>query len=149
MARYRSTTSRRQSLFWGIHSKLKSKLSHISYRGKLMNIRRFLRKRWKEAGVVGVCAIVTLVFTVWAFVLQYPAPQRADLRLVLDPYEAVWTHASTEANFSVNGSLYNSGSTAAKILNYSLSVVYVLPGGDRHIFTEEFTNISRRWNVTN
>jgi hypothetical protein len=112
-------------------------------------IRNFLRKHWKAVSIGSICTIIGLFFTVLGFYLQYFAPPRADLRILLDPSEAVWTHDSEKANFSVNGSLYNSGSSAAKVLKYSLSIIYVLPSGDMRMYTQEFTNMSRTWDVTN
>jgi hypothetical protein len=111
----------------------------------------FVKRNWKDIVILCTCVCVVLgaVIGIWSFYLEHLTPKRADLKIVLDPYDAIWESNSDHSTFSVNGSLCNDGSSTAKVVQYSLSLVYILPSGDRHVLTQEFTNISRTWNVSN
>jgi len=118
---------------------------------------KFLSNIWKginrHGGIIAIISLVISICSSSVMFLQYYneyiVPKRADLKIVVDPYEASWVLSSDKATFSVNGSLYNPSSMAAKVLQYKLSVIYTLPSGNKHILSTTFENISQTWNVAN
>jgi len=108
---------------------------------------KFYVKVWHQRATI--IALVSLSISILIFVDDYLLPTRADLKIIVDPYEAIWGSGSDRATLSVNGSLYNPSTVAAKIVEYKLSAVYNLPNDDQLVLSVTYKNISRTWNIPN
>lgn len=106
----------------------------------------FIKKHWK---ISSICLIIGTIIAGLTYYQTYMVPDRAELRMIIDPSEVRWTINGDNATLSVNGSLYNNGLSAGKVINYSLSMLYFLPSGDLHTVTQEYKNISLTYDIIN